>query len=901
MLFTAAAVFLVKLYTIRKLREKVQLFFRKDALFTLLLLLWLVRAVSILQTKNLTASISLLAFYTSMIGLYLLLKRFFDFRLYKFHILTVTGIALFGVLEVLWALQKTAFPGVLLGGNYLRVPATFYDANHLPAYLLTALPFLLVLFWQAAGVFRKSVLAFLICLMTLLLLSTFSRSGMLGFGIAFSIFWVLLILFRYYQKALALFGVALIVLLAALLTSQTQYSLFGRLGSIINPAEKSTTAHETLLIGEWQLFLERPLLGVGYGSFSEAFRDSKWGSAHLYVDPTENIRLPAHSIWLEVLTETGVLGFLPYAAAMFLILAAISKAMRKTVNKNSRLTLIALASSLTGILTSGIFYSYNLEFFFFFLFISYLFAKKLIRSSQANLSEDYEGTEGEEKVDWRELVLVLGLVLFAGFTVFFKLGERGLLDWDEAIYAGVAKNILNYKDPLTLRWIDNVYWFEKPPFYMWLSSIMIFFYGVTSFAARFWSAFFGVAGIVVTYFFGKELFKSKLSGFLAAFMLSTTTVYLYYSRNGMLDITFTTLSTAGLYFYWLFKKRSGKWPAFLAGVFLGLAALTKGFVIIVPLVIIGTWEILTLFTVIRGKGVKRVLAGKNLLLPLLRLLPLLFGFMLIAAPWHILMTLKHGANFWDSYFIYHVFKRGTEAIEGKSAPLLWYLTVIKVGFRIWAVPLLAAIPFAFYSTYKYYKNHKNYSSYLFLLIWAGIIFLFFSWAKSKLVWYIMPIYPALVLLNAGLLKEVVEFTFRRLPKIPRKPVLIAVAAFTIAFGVVYLYFERERVFPEDYTKEEVALIKIRDSLDARNNILFLLPGIASPVPRYYNEGPVREISKEELPEMLHTNERLHFLIDFETYNRLKEGLFKDNIELRLIGSYPSSGDMVLVEKVASDK
>lgn len=867
-----------------------------DPLLILLTVLWLVRAVSIIQTKNLGASINLLVFYSSMVGFYMLLRQYFDLSLYKIHTLTVTTIVLFGILEVLWALQKTAFPGVLLGGNYLRIPATFYDANHLPAYILTVLPFLLVLVWQANNLFKKSVLAFLLCLSTLLLLGTFSRSGMIGFTVAFFIFFVLLVIFKYYKKALSMAAIALVVVIAGILTSQTEYSLFKRLGSVLNPAEKSTTAHETLLLGEWNLFIEHPILGVGYGSFSEAFRDSDWGKAHLYVDPTQNIRLPAHSIWLETLTETGILGFVPYAALMFLVLLTVSRALRKVEVKSVRLYLSALVSGLVGILAAGMFYSYNLEFFWFYLFFVYLFSVWVINSSEKAVSIDVDigsDQDQKEKVDWLELGIVLFLVVFSGFILFYKLGERGLLDWDEAIYAGVSKNIIKFKDPLTLRWVDNVYWFEKPPLYMWLSSIMIFFFGVTAFAARFWSAFFGVWGIIVTYFFGKTLFKRKLPAFLAAVMLATTTVYLYYSRNGMLDITFTALSTTGLWLYYSGKENKSRLQSFLSGAFFGLAALSKGFVVIVPLGVVGLFELLSIFeSKRRFYSIFRLsrLFTSNLTL-------IVLGFTLVAAPWHLAMVILHGKNFVDSYFIYHVFKRGTEAIEGKSAPLLWYLTVIKVGLRIWVLPLIPALVYWIYGVYKGYAKRKPDKEKLFVLLWVISVFAFFSWAKSKLIWYIIPIYPALVLVISGFVEAFYSFFIHKLPMLRRLPTSAFLAFSVTLAGAVYLFSQKERVFPPDYTRDEVALIQIRDQLDKRNNIMFLLPGFASPVPRYYNEGPVREVTKEELPELLRNNEQVHFIIDYGTYKQLKEQLALDNISLRLIGSVPSEADLVLIERV----
>jgi hypothetical protein len=283
------------------------------------------------------------------------------------------------------------------------------------------------------------------------------------------------------------------------------------------------------------------------------------------------------------------------------------------------------------------------------------------------------------------------------------------------------------------------------------------------------------------------------------------------------------------------------------------------------------------------------------------LLLLLLGIVITAAPWHLLMLAKYGRNFFDSYFIYHVFKRGTEAIEGKTAPLLWYLTVIKVGFRIWAIPLLAGIPYTVYKVYKSYNSYRGTKTErvgLFLLLWAGVIFAFFSWAKSKLIWYIIPIYPALALLNAYFFLGVLEFFHHKVRDIRVFGVIRGLGVLGVLFaGVFYVYLERARVWPKDFTKEEVALIELRNTMDPRKNIMLLLPGIASPVPRYYNDGPVREISAEELADILKGGERTHALVSFADYTALKPTLAAEGIELRLIGSYPSEGDLVLIERV----
>ncbi|MDO8452489.1 MAG: O-antigen ligase family protein [bacterium] len=62
-------------------------------------------------------------------------------------------------------------------------------------------------------------------------------------------------------------------------------------------------------------FLDRPLLGYGFANFDKAFEAVDWPARipkDVYVDK-------AHSIWLEVLTTTGIAGFIFYLLFSFLL------------------------------------------------------------------------------------------------------------------------------------------------------------------------------------------------------------------------------------------------------------------------------------------------------------------------------------------------------------------------------------------------------------------------------------------------------------------------------------------------------------------------------------------------------------------------------------------------------
>jgi len=359
--------------------------FRSDRYLLVLLTLFGVRLVSLINSQSLTNSLLLLAFFGSVIFLYLILKslaqtdaNYFAF-LFQLYLTGIVLIGLFGLLQYFLVLIGVVLPGVLKGGNYFRIPATFYDANHLPPFISTGLFFFLGFSFLAKDIKQK--LGFLILSLILALVSvlTFSRSGFLGTAVGCLTFGLLSLKNGFGKKLLPIVLVLLVFVGGVLYFShRTHYSLVDRMfKSLTDPAEKSTVAHYELLLGEWQLFLDHPLLGVGYGGFSEAFRASEHSKGHTWIDPVKDIRLPAHSIWLETLTETGIVGFLPYLVFMLLVTKALFAGLLRAPTAQDKIYLLAFISGFFALLSGGIFYSYNLLFFWYFIFTGLILSQNV--------------------------------------------------------------------------------------------------------------------------------------------------------------------------------------------------------------------------------------------------------------------------------------------------------------------------------------------------------------------------------------------------------------------------------------------------------------------------------------------------------------------------------------------
>jgi len=133
------------------------------------------------------------------------------------------------------------------------------------------------------------------------------------------------------------------------------------------------------------------------------------------------------------------------------------------------------------------------------------------------------------------LILILALVLR-----FYKLGEAPLsLDWDEASNAYNAYSILKtardeYGNFLPL--VNKSFEDYKPPLYMYFNVPTVAILGLTPFAARLPSAFFGSLTVVAVYFLTKRLFEKNNSKELIslASMLLTAIMpwHLQFSRVG---------------------------------------------------------------------------------------------------------------------------------------------------------------------------------------------------------------------------------------------------------------------------------------------------------------------------------------------------------------------------------
>ncbi len=116
------------------------------------------------------------------------------------------------------------------------------------------------------------------------------------------------------------------------------------------------------------------------------------------------------------------------------------------------------------------------------------------------------------------------LIVISIFINFYSLTSDPLVE-DESIHTLLSIEIKEKSSFLNYYYYNTQY-DEKTPLKFWLNGLTFMFFGVSKFTIRFWSGFFGVLIIFLTYLLGKELFNKEI-GIYAGLILITSWIFVF--------------------------------------------------------------------------------------------------------------------------------------------------------------------------------------------------------------------------------------------------------------------------------------------------------------------------------------------------------------------------------------
>ncbi len=322
------------------------------------------------------------------------------------------------------------------------------------------------------------------------------------------------------------------------------------------------------------------------------------------------------------------------------------------------------------------------------------------------------------------------------FVIYFlNLGRWDLWNPDEPRYAQVAREMVEGGDWVLMHANGKTYE-DKPPLFFWLIAFSSFLWqGFSSFSVRFPSALLGTLTVLLTFFLGRKLYGTR-TGFLSALVLATSFEFAYLSTRANVDATLTLLTTASLFFFWLWyhnRKVEGgeerdERGLSIYGFYIGmaLATLAKGPVgLALPLLV----SLIYLAIQRDWKAMKRM--------RLLTGMALVFAMVL---SWYIPAAWKGGPSFVNETLLFHTVNRFAKG-SSHVRPFYYFFANFPADFLPWFLFLPGAIVYGLLK-----KRERIPKEFLFLLVWFVTIFLFFSFSKGKRTLYLLPLYPAASLL-----------------------------------------------------------------------------------------------------------------------------------------------------------
>jgi 4-amino-4-deoxy-L-arabinose transferase-like glycosyltransferase len=331
---------------------------------------------------------------------------------------------------------------------------------------------------------------------------------------------------------------------------------------------------------------------------------------------------------------------------------------------------------------------------------------------------------------------LIWLTLIFGVLFFAHLGETALVNPDEGRYAEIPREMVVTGDYVTPR-LNGVVYFEKPPLMYWAVAGMLKVFGPAEWAMRAPVALFGLAGVLLTYAAARS-WRGRAAGILAACVLGSSLLFFVLGRILLLDMAVAVLMSATLYCFFLGVQSTGHRRLWLFhGLYAAaaLATLTKGLIgFLLPGAVMFLW--LLIFN--QWKRLRPLYLPSGI-----------FIFLLIAAPWHILVAQRNPQ--WAAfYFIREHWERFTTTTHERTAPWWYFGPVLVLGLFPWTGCVWGALRESVRGGWA--RRTENADAW-FLVTWAAFIFLFFSKSQSKLIPYILPVLPPLAVLIGAWLAD----------------------------------------------------------------------------------------------------------------------------------------------------
>jgi 4-amino-4-deoxy-L-arabinose transferase-like glycosyltransferase len=366
---------------------------------------------------------------------------------------------------------------------------------------------------------------------------------------------------------------------------------------------------------------------------------------------------------------------------------------------------------------------------------------------------------------WLPVALAFGV---AAYMIFANLGAIPLLNPDEGRNASVAAEMQASGNWLVPTY-DGLAYLDKPAFFFKAVALSLWAFGHDEFAARLPSALFALGLLGLVFGFCRREYGA-LTASLAVAVVSTTPLFFTFARYVIFDMTLALFVCAAIFAGYYAETKDGaeqrRWYLGMAAS-IGLAMLVKGPVgVILPLLVLG------LFNAIDGRkdAIKRMLSWQNILV-----------FLAIFLPWFVGVSMqRHDFPYYGA--IKESVLRFTTNEFHRSEPFWFYLPVILATFLFWSLML----PESLLGLWR--RRRLLPRADRLLIVWIGVVTVFFSLSQSKLAGYVLTAVIALGILAAHVFADAFRDEKGDAARIVRNGAFMLAACHAVAAASLIVFY-----------------------------------------------------------------------------------------------------------------
>jgi 4-amino-4-deoxy-L-arabinose transferase-like glycosyltransferase len=384
---------------------------------------------------------------------------------------------------------------------------------------------------------------------------------------------------------------------------------------------------------------------------------------------------------------------------------------------------------------------------------------------------DNSQLSGKSGAGWRQrlpdkaavveaIVMLVFSIFFLGYGVTPLMGGAGmgLVGADEPRYAQIAHEMMDkfdaapsIKERLIAGVTPYLYgkpWLEKPALYYWRAMFFSREFGVHDWSARLPSVSFAFILVVLIYL---HMRRFRYGGHLdAALITAACAGILGFARGASTDMQLAAPLAIGLLGWYAWYETDSKFWLFDIYFFTGLATLAKG-----PVAPFLAITIIVSFAALRKEW---SILWRSFWWPGVLL------YFAIVLPWFI--AVQHmNPTFFREFFIEHNIERFATNRYEHQQPFWYYFVVVLLALMPWTVVAVRAFANGVRVSVREWRLRHRFGCKVgssqpgdafpeFLVLWAIIPIIFFSFSESKLPGYILPALPPITILTG-------DYLFRR--------------------------------------------------------------------------------------------------------------------------------------------